>query len=641
MFKKILFILILPFFLYAQWTDPRPKSIQLWHLNTSFFDSLGNVVRDSVAALSADNVTITNSGGTFRQKVLFDSSYFASLAADSSGALVMLKSLGVGGYGGGPFNWLASGYIEDNINVFAGSSGYFVRDFAVGGSKVYRAKDFATIQAAINAAPAGYTVMIEAGEYDQAITLKDSVNLVGRGSVYINYTSNSAGPTITDNGADCRVDIWNLNVRRSPASGSSPGNDNALRISGNSKIFTNSTFYSEQGDAIYKTDGWLRGAYGETGAEKIGLVNNGGTIEYCTGVSPYEGISNHDSALVSLGVSYGSTGSAIGFGNAGVAMNCTGKSINHSGIYNHDDATGVGKLVGCVGYSVNHYGIHNDRVAINCAGYSENSYGFYSTGQSFNCSGAATAGDGFGIADSNAVFCSGYSKNGRGIVANAGNLYNCNATSENNHGILITSNTVQLIGGVYVTNASGFYHPVYLNAAAGVGAGVRIANVTTIGGANGIYANVNDTYVGLTGGTSANILGDKIIVDGSRALHSNVSDRVFRFEKWLTSATNDTLVLGVLPARAIVLDANVYVQQAFNSATSDTISVGYDTASEAYIQNIGVQSVGVKTVDAGTTYGIADATARTVKIYLKSAGGSLSTGKVSVILTWTNSRAIP
>lgn len=89
MFKKILFILILPFFLYAQWTDPRPKSIQLWHLNTSFFDSLGNVVRDSVATLSSDGVTITNDGA-LKQKVFTTVAALEAVSASDVGMTVIL-----------------------------------------------------------------------------------------------------------------------------------------------------------------------------------------------------------------------------------------------------------------------------------------------------------------------------------------------------------------------------------------------------------------------------------------------------------------------------------------------------------------------------------------------------------------------
>lgn len=139
MFKKILFILILPFFLYAQWTDPRPKSIQLWHLNTSFFDSLGNVVRDSVASLSADGVTILNSG-TLKQRVFADTSSFT--APDSIGSIVNLKQLSsTNANGGGQFIFRPSGYSADGGSVFPVTGGYLVR-LTLYRNGVLNAKDY-------------------------------------------------------------------------------------------------------------------------------------------------------------------------------------------------------------------------------------------------------------------------------------------------------------------------------------------------------------------------------------------------------------------------------------------------------------------------------------------------------------------
>ena len=124
-FKKILFILILPFFLYAQWTDPRPKSIQLWHLNTSFFDSLGNVVRDSVAALSADGVTIVNDG-TLKQKVFADTT---SLPTVTAGTRIIIEKLSANNpNGGGIFIGDTSANTANGATVFAASGGYWVRE---------------------------------------------------------------------------------------------------------------------------------------------------------------------------------------------------------------------------------------------------------------------------------------------------------------------------------------------------------------------------------------------------------------------------------------------------------------------------------------------------------------------------------
>lgn len=116
MFKKILFILILPFFLYAQWTDPRPKSIQLWHLNTSFFDSLGNVVRDSVAALASDGVTVLNDGG-LKQKVFATLAALQLAAADSVGMIAIVKNIG-------QFEYADSSKAEDGWNyIDSGTQG--------------------------------------------------------------------------------------------------------------------------------------------------------------------------------------------------------------------------------------------------------------------------------------------------------------------------------------------------------------------------------------------------------------------------------------------------------------------------------------------------------------------------------------
>ena len=128
MFKKILFILILPFFLYAQWTDPRPKSIQLWHLNTSFFDSLGNVVRDSISGLSSDSVTIIYDDG-FKQGVFKDTTVIDAIKGDSVGMTIELKQLSSGNtYGGGRFVYQTASNTVDGVSVFKAQTGYWVRE---------------------------------------------------------------------------------------------------------------------------------------------------------------------------------------------------------------------------------------------------------------------------------------------------------------------------------------------------------------------------------------------------------------------------------------------------------------------------------------------------------------------------------
>lgn len=91
--------------------------------NNQFVDIM-TVISDST--VSADGVTIANSGGTFIQKVFADTTALKA-AVGAQGNVVVLKQIsGSNTNGGGLFVWKTTG-TADGGSTFAGSGGYWVR----------------------------------------------------------------------------------------------------------------------------------------------------------------------------------------------------------------------------------------------------------------------------------------------------------------------------------------------------------------------------------------------------------------------------------------------------------------------------------------------------------------------------------
>ena len=154
-------------------------------------DSLRNMVGDSVAALSADGVTITNSGGTFRQVVFADTAALKAVAG-SAGNRVVLKQLASGDAdGGGQFIWKTSGYAAKPGAVYPASGGAWVRkEYAV--DTTYFELDWigartdTEVETAIKRMADGSTIVFGEGFYTGDINLNgatapDSLTFRGQG----------------------------------------------------------------------------------------------------------------------------------------------------------------------------------------------------------------------------------------------------------------------------------------------------------------------------------------------------------------------------------------------------------------------------------------------------------------------------
>lgn len=120
--KIILFLLIVTFIAEAQRPrradeqrsarSPYAQSILWRDLHKSTQDSIRQAVADSLAALSTDGVTITQSGSTFQQKVFANATAAAAVSGTSDGMTIFVDSLGL-------FMWADSLLKEDNVEAIA------------------------------------------------------------------------------------------------------------------------------------------------------------------------------------------------------------------------------------------------------------------------------------------------------------------------------------------------------------------------------------------------------------------------------------------------------------------------------------------------------------------------------------------
>ena len=101
MLKRIFLILILPIFIYAQWTDPRPRSVQLWHMAEGVIDSL------TVSAFYADTLEAKET----------------TLSEDIGGLIRLNGFTSSSNYGAGLFLITNTSYTPDGANVIGLSSG--------------------------------------------------------------------------------------------------------------------------------------------------------------------------------------------------------------------------------------------------------------------------------------------------------------------------------------------------------------------------------------------------------------------------------------------------------------------------------------------------------------------------------------
>jgi len=109
----------------------------------------------------------------------------------------------------------------------------------------------------------------------------------------------------------------------------------------------------------------------------------------------------------------------------------------------------------------------------------------------------------------------------------------------------------------------------------------------------------------------------------------------------ITFSDTGTFNIGNLPPKAVVLKVDINVTTAFNSATSDAITIGYgafgSTAADpdAFAASTDLQSAGVATVSPLL---IGEEIESELNVPLtatiSSAGGSLSAGAVSVVVQY-------
>lgn len=99
----------------------------------------------------------------------------------------------------------------------------------------------------------------------------------------------------------------------------------------------------------------------------------------------------------------------------------------------------------------------------------------------------------------------------------------------------------------------------------------------------------------------------------------------------LTSA--EALDIISLPAQAVVTGGHVYVSEAFNSTSSDALTIGDLDDADEYKTSMSVQATGLTAL---VPTGIACTTAnqRTITLTWTSGGGTPTTGKLRVVLEY-------
>lgn len=103
-----------------------------------------------------------------------------------------------------------------------------------------------------------------------------------------------------------------------------------------------------------------------------------------------------------------------------------------------------------------------------------------------------------------------------------------------------------------------------------------------------------------------------------------------RMQAWVTAGSQNP-VLGILQAGTYFARAHVHVTEAFNSDGTDTLTVGWDSDTDALVTSVDVSTTGVKTLTLGANVGY-NGTAHSVEAYYANGGSEPTTGKALVIL---------
>lgn len=105
-----------------------------------------------------------------------------------------------------------------------------------------------------------------------------------------------------------------------------------------------------------------------------------------------------------------------------------------------------------------------------------------------------------------------------------------------------------------------------------------------------------------------------------------------RLEGWVEFGDDGVAVtLGTKPADAFVYETLIHVTEAFDSGTSDLMTIGWDSDPDALATSQSVATTGIKTPTAGASEGYS-AAQQTVKAYYASTGTAPTAGKALVVV---------
>ena len=111
-------------------------------------------------------------------------------------------------------------------------------------------------------------------------------------------------------------------------------------------------------------------------------------------------------------------------------------------------------------------------------------------------------------------------------------------------------------------------------------------------------------------------------------------------QAWLVLAT-PTQAIVTMPADALVLSVDVWVQEAFNAGTTNLLTIGFTADPDYYMDDLDVTAVGVKTPIATAIIKTIDATERAMVAYYTETGGAATTGKALITITYVETTGIP
>lgn len=97
---------------------------------------------------------------------------------------------------------------------------------------------------------------------------------------------------------------------------------------------------------------------------------------------------------------------------------------------------------------------------------------------------------------------------------------------------------------------------------------------------------------------------------------------------WLAD-DKQTVTLGTLPLDAYVVRTHIHVTEAFNSAGTDLVTIGWDSDADSLCTSVDVSTTGMKITPFGVSMGFNSAM-QTAKAYYTAGGAAPTTGKALV-----------